>query len=208
MLDMPLPGLFAGVFGVPGYLLCHHYFDVMLGFVAFTWLIRSVLMLYGHKHHYMGYMLTWIGWIDIAVFTFCLQQLYFLNTDYLLISAGLIAGIDSCGYFAGKFYGKMRIIPAISPNKTLEGYMGAFVWLMVCFLMLLIVRDIQILYLTLFLSMVYVLAITGDLLVSYQKRILGVKDTGSMIPGHGGLLDRFDSWMYVIPFVYLIALIN
>jgi phosphatidate cytidylyltransferase len=109
------------------------------------------------------------------------------------------------GFFAGWKFGKHRVVPSFCPNKTFEGYLGAAIWLVVLEIIILILHHIPILRLTFSLVMVYILATTGDLLVSYQKRILNVKDSGSLIPGHGGFLDRFDSWILVVPFVYFIV---
>ena len=168
-----------------------------------SWAIRVVCMFLGKR--LQPVVLSLLQLYDISVMVAATIGLYQMNHQLLILTVMTIIGIDSVGYFAGKAYGKHRIVPKISPNKSLEGYIGALLWVLVVSSILLIVNEIPILRLTLVMGMVYILAITGDLLVSYQKRILKVKDSGSLMPGHGGLLDRFDSWLFVIPFMLFIV---
>ena len=142
--------------------------------------------------------------LDIAVLMKSSMLLYLIRPFALLSGVLLVVGVDTVGYFVGKSLGKRRLLPTISPNKTLEGYMGGALWVIAVGTIFMIVHQLPILPLTLALVVVYILSITGDLLVSYQKRILKVKDSGSLLPGHGGLLDRFDSWIFVIPFVLFV----
>ncbi len=132
-------------------------------------------------------------------------MVYVYSKLFLLGVWLLVIGIDTVGYFVGKQFGQHKIVPTISPKKSVEGYVGAMLWVVFVESITLIVNDIPILPLTLYFIIVYILATTGDLLVSYQKRTLNIKDSGTLIPGHGGVLDRFDSWLFVVPFVYLIV---
>lgn len=176
--------------------------------VAVTWGVRVIMMLCQYRFKLQKYVLSACLLMDISLFVSCFGAMYQNMPNMLIFIMVLVMGIDSVAYFVGKRFGKRRIAPRISPNKTLEGYLGAFAWLLLMQGIFMIDNNIQILLLTIVFCMVYILAITGDLLVSYQKRILDLKDTGSVLPGHGGLLDRFDSWIYVIPFVFLLANIN
>ena len=172
--------------------------------VAILWFLRTAwMLLVARKANPLILMVC--QFLDIAVLMKSSMLLYLIKPFALLSAVLLVIGVDTVGYFVGKSWGRHRLLPAISPNKTLEGYMGGALWVISVGAIFMIVHQLPILPLTLVLVVVYILSITGDLLVSYQKRTLKVKDSGALIPGHGGLLDRFDSWMFVIPFVLFIV---
>jgi len=111
---------------------------------------------------------------------------------------------DTGGYFAGKYFGKHKLYPIISPKKTWEGVVGGMV---LATAGLFVVRTVALPVLTvvdvLVLGPVLCLAgVIGDLSESMLKRALGVKDSGWILPGHGGLLDRIDSVLFVAPLLY------
>ena len=117
-----------------------------------------------------------------------------------------IAVFDISAYLFGTNFGKRKIFPNISPNKSLEGFVfGAII----CFLLLLAflyfqLIDIKILSILL-LSLLF--AVLGDIYESYFKRINNVKDSGTILPGHGGILDRIDSHMCTFPIVTIITIL-
>ena len=119
---------------------------------------------------------------------------------------------DTFAFFSGKLFGKHKLIPEISPNKTVEGSIGAVVGTVAVFLVYgLIVQfwvGLQVNYLSLILLAVLcsIVAQFGDLAASEIKRTCGVKDFGNLIPGHGGLVDRVDSLLFVCPVVYYYCL--
>ena len=202
MIALPQPAIWSCVLvGLcyPSYLFP----GVMAGIVYCLWLFRVVWMFISPRSA-NPYVLFACQQLDIALFTAASLLMYEVDKSLWLSVVAVVVGIDTFGYFGGRVFGRIKAFPLISPNKTLEGYMSALVWSFLVLSIILILRDIPILNLTLSMIMVYILATTGDLLVSYQKRILNVKDSSSLLPGHGGFLDRFDSWMLVIPFVYLI----
>ena len=121
------------------------------------------------------------------------------NLLFLLL---LIWTADSGAYFAGRKYGKNKLAPLISPGKTKEGAYAAFaasgivaffggLWLDLSF--------IQFVFFILLSAIVVIYSIGGDLLESVYKRRAGVKDSGALLPGHGGVLDRIDSLMSAAP---------
>lgn len=117
---------------------------------------------------------------------------------------------DIGGYFVGKLLGSKKITP-ISPNKTYEGMVGSFVFSLFPITFLLFFKpDILILiWKYIILSFVFSLICqAGDIIVSYYKRISGVKDTGKLLPGHGGLLDRIDGLIFVIIFAGILKIID
>lgn len=139
-----------------------------------------------------------------------------LGIFYVLISLGSAWLSDTGAYFAGRVFGRRRLAPQISPKKTVEGAIGgaifaAFTMLFVAWLYALTVSSvgyaIDVFYLRLFCMMPVLTAVSilGDLSASVIKRQFGVKDYGSIMPGHGGVMDRFDSALTVAPLVYLIS---
>lgn len=114
---------------------------------------------------------------------------------------------DTAAYFAGSFLGKHKLIEAISPNKTVEGSVGAIVGSVVGFLIYGAVLSALGYVVNYFLLIVLallcgVVAQLGDLSASLMKRAYQAKDFGNLIPGHGGLLDRVDSLLFITPLVY------
>ena len=107
-------------------------------------------------------------------------------------------------YFGGKKFGKRKFLPNISPNKTFEGFIIGI--LGTC---LLVMPIMGIFYIYVFLKLLFIIlvvslfSVIGDATASLFKRISGVKDSSNLIPGHGGVLDRFDSLLFVLPTFYL-----
>ena len=133
--------------------------------------------------------------------------------DYGLYYLGgamiLCAVTDVAAYLIGRSLGKHKLIPSVSPNKTVEGAVGGIVFAVLIMLLLGIGMEhwqlIQINYSRLFIYSVMATAVGqfGDLCMSSVKRVCGIKDFGNIFPGHGGMLDRFDSQLLVIPFTVL-----
>ncbi len=132
------------------------------------------------------------------------------NGLYLLIMTMLIGVItDIAAYFIGRKFGKLKLCKTISPNKTVEGAVGGTL----CTVLVLTavsgavawagVITINYPILITYLLLASVVGQLGDLSLSVVKRIVGIKDYGSLLPGHGGILDRFDSLLFVVPFTLL-----
>jgi phosphatidate cytidylyltransferase len=126
---------------------------------------------------------------------------------WVLFTVFTAMGSDSGGYFAGRAFGRHRLAPAVSPSKTVEGGIGAiagavFIAMLAKFVIIpqLGLREAMLLG-----AIVSVLAQLGDLCESALKRAFGAKDSGWIIPGHGGILDRLDSLLFPIVFVYYYA---
>lgn len=110
---------------------------------------------------------------------------------------------DSAAYVAGTLFGKHKIAPTVSPKKSLEGLFGGFLALFIAHFFIIARKGTSVADILMISWIVSVLATLGDFFESYLKRRAGVKDSGSLLPGHGGLLDRFDALIFVTPFVYL-----
>ncbi len=116
---------------------------------------------------------------------------------------------DSAAYFVGVTIGRRRILPALSPKKTWEGTVGGWIAATLTGAAIAFWSPLGLaVWLGAFIGLVGgILALFGDLAISMLKRQIGVKDSGVFLPGHGGFLDRLDSIMFVLPFVYQMALL-
>lgn len=128
--------------------------------------------------------------------------------SWLLLTIGAVFGSDSGGYFAGRYFGRRKLLPEVSPKKTVEGAAGAVGGaILAALLMHVLVGPLaltpgRVVMLAVVMS---VLAQFGDLVESALKRAFGAKDSGWIIPGHGGILDRLDSLLFPFVFAYYYA---
>lgn len=116
---------------------------------------------------------------------------------------------DSGAYFTGMKFGKHKLWPTISPKKTIEGSIGGIILAVLVALIFSFAKP-QLLSIGQAVALGVVIAVVGqfgDLIQSAYKRVKGIKDTGTILPGHGGILDRTDSWLIVFPAAHLLALI-
>ena len=109
---------------------------------------------------------------------------------------------DTFAYFTGYLFGKHKLIPKVSPKKTIEGSIGGVVGSTVGCIVFGYLFNLDMTAMIIIGSIGSVIAQFGDLFASSIKRYVGIKDYGKLIPGHGGVLDRFDSVILVAPFVY------
>ncbi len=141
---------------------------------------------------------------------------YFIETrgaenglTFVVYSLFLIWATDSGAYFIGRSMGKRKLWPEISPNKTVEGFIGGIFCAIIIAILFAIFTDIGVSVLVLCIATV-VLSIfgqVGDLVESALKRHYNVKDSGTILPGHGGILDRFDSLLFVLPLLHFMNLL-
>ena len=150
-----------------------------------------------------------LAFILIVTAILCLY-LYDLERSLILIAVMISVATDAFAFFAGKVLGRNKIFPIISPNKTLEGTIGGVVSsvvinsLMITLIFQNSLKTLDVIMLTLMIFICAVAAVFGDLLISSIKRQANLKDTGSLIPGHGGLLDRIDSHILCIPVFFVL----
>lgn len=126
--------------------------------------------------------------------------------EILLLTFLLTWASDVGGYAAGSRWGRHKLSPMLSPNKTWEGAIGGLLLSAAAAFIFFLVTDITELPATYALMVGLAASVGaqfGDLFVSGIKRYFGVKDSGNLIPGHGGVLDRFDSFLVVIPIIFL-----
>ncbi len=122
----------------------------------------------------------------------------------LLVSFILVWTNDSFAYFIGKKWGSTRLAPRVSPKKTIEGLAGGIFFTILAGSLVAMIRDDRDFGFWLGLSTVVALTSPiGDLLESKIKRLVKIKDSGSIIPGHGGILDRLDGFIFAIPLILI-----
>jgi phosphatidate cytidylyltransferase len=133
------------------------------------------------------------------------------GTLLLMLPISLTWATDTGAYFVGRSMGRHKLIPSVSPAKTVEGAVGGVLvaviaaWLYVTFLLRPVAQLTMLpVGLTIFAILVSCVGQTGDLAESLFKRDAGVKDSSRLLPGHGGILDRFDSLLFVLPVAYVL----
>jgi len=147
------------------------------------------------------------GWLILAPASGAVLYLHGLSSAgpwMVLYLVFLIATADSAAYFAGRRLGQRRLASRVSPGKSLEGVAGGLAAVMALALVVALAFDLAAPVHFVFLSLVTALAsILGDLTESLVKRRAGLKDSGSIVPGHGGILDRIDSFTAAAPIFVL-----
>ena len=150
----------------------------------------------------------------LVALPFALMNVLFAESNMLLLSVFVIIWLNDTGaYCTGSLIGKHKMFPRVSPGKSWEGLCGgAVVAMVVGWLLLADPVGFTGLSYTWWQAVITALVIVvfgtlGDLMESLMKRTLGIKDSGNVIPGHGGLLDRFDSMLLAVPAVVLLLLL-
>lgn len=162
----------------------------------------------------MRFFVPLLGVLPIPLALSSLYWLRIMPWGHLLVLLPIVVTFltDSGAYFVGVFMGKRKAFPNVSPNKTVEGCVGGIVigtiGVLAYGLIIQYFTDITFSIPTLLILGIVGSVITeaGDLAFSLLKRKLGIKDYGNLIPGHGGMLDRFDSMIFSAPAMYLLLL--
>ncbi|PNK71988.1 phosphatidate cytidylyltransferase [Streptococcus sp. FDAARGOS_256] len=131
--------------------------------------------------------------------------------DKVLLALFIVWATDSAAYLTGMNFGKHKLAPRVSPNKSIEGFVGGILGaVLITVIFMLVDSTVALPYgiyrMSLFAAFFSVAGQFGDLIESAMKRHFGVKDSGKFIPGHGGVLDRFDSMLIVFPMMHLFGL--
>lgn len=185
-----------------------------VGVLAFTALLFAELLISHCKMPFEKIAMTMVAGVLMPfLLTALVRMHYWGNGRYYIILPFVVAFLSDTGaYFAGRAFGKRKLAPVISPNKTVEGLIGgvigATVGVVIYGLVLQFAFDFRVSYL--YVPVYGILgslgAVFGDLCFSAIKRQTGIKDYGNLIPGHGGVWDRFDSMMVVAPLMEVLTL--
>ncbi|HEX4985140.1 MAG TPA: phosphatidate cytidylyltransferase [Burkholderiales bacterium] len=183
---------------------------LMLVAALLFWAVAAPLWLFRGWRPGSRWLMGAVGWVVLVpawLGAVCLQR-----QPWLLLAVMCAIWIaDTAAYFAGRRFGRRRLAPQISPGKTWEGVIGAFAAVLLyvtalSFLLQPSTGAYERIVLLIFAAALTVLGIVGDLFESWVKRSAGVKDSGSLLPGHGGVLDRIDSLTATLPFAALYLL--
>lgn len=198
--------LIAFMHKTPFYFYQNHVVLALLTFSSLFWILVAPICLMMRKIFNGKLLMSILGLLLIFATWVALVGLHAINPLLLLGAIGTVSIADSAAYFAGKKFGRLKLAPAISPGKTWEGVAGAMLAVTVyggalCYYLKYSVWLIVALWL------LVVLSIIGDLLESLLKRKADLKDSGQLLPGHGGILDRIDGLMPTLPitlfFIYI-----
>ena len=200
-----------------------HYYITFLILLNFSITKSGLLNLFDHLVLIIFYTLSSLiiigslfqkSNIHFSILGFLLNSTFFSiiyiisnqNLEYKLIFiiVTIISLCDIFAYLIGKRFGKSKIFPKISPNKSIEGYIGGAFCSLSLFGLIFIYLNLKDLNLILYVIIIIVASFIGDLYVSFFKRKLNIKDLGKIFPGHGGVLDRIDSWLFSFPLSFLI----
>ncbi len=177
-------------------------------FVVLYALFIVFMSLYYNKEYGINSIAASLSFPVIIAYSFsAFVELYGSNDGlfYLLLLINFSSVCDTGAYFTGVLFGKHKLCPNISPKKTVEGAIGGVVWSIICSVILCLAFDkADIMVYLCFATVPFcVVGMFGDLFASVIKRSVDLKDYGKLIPGHGGILDRFDSILLIAPVLKL-----
>ncbi len=192
----------------------HYHVAIYLAATAF-WLVLAPLWLtFGWQLNNVLIRIV-SGWLILLPLVLAMFDLRAYSPVLLLLLMAVVWIGDSAAFFSGKRFGKRKLAPGISPGKTWEGVAGAWLAVTLYAAIILLVAESQgrahafadgWLPLALLAWLLLYLSILGDLFESWIKRLAGAKDSGTLLPGHGGLLDRIDALTSSLPVAALIVL--
>lgn len=185
--------------------LVSHWWILALSFPAWCWATYVIGAYERNELMPNRYQLIIKGFFGFLILVACWKSLTILQgiSPFLLLTAlVLVWSVDTAAYFTGRRWGKTALAPRISPKKTWEGFWGGIIisvilmTILSCFLPF---SMRQRFYFILLSVLTALFAVIGDLFISLLKRQAGVKDSGRLLPGHGGMLDRVDSSLSALP---------
>lgn len=178
----------------------------ILLFVSCALMLYLIINLWTRPIDYVRYkyVFTLLYWgLPFGLATYIL---YHTERDIQEIFFGVILLLwtsDTMAYFTGKLFGKNKLFPSVSPGKTREGSLGAGLFAILVSIGYASMIGGNIFVWIIIAITVWIIGTLGDLVESRIKRVQNIKDSGSILPGHGGFLDRFDSLVMVLPFLLL-----
>tara|TARA_B100000131_G_scaffold129335_1_gene126223 strand:- start:159 stop:1082 length:924 start_codon:yes stop_codon:yes gene_type:complete len=148
---------------------------------------------------------TWFG-VGLGCIVYVLK---IMDAQFTLLTFACIAISDSTAYEVGRRFGTKKLAPSISPNKTVEGFVSALFIGSVLYSIVLNTTFEFPIYIDILIAIGFTIAgVLGDLFQSKIKRSIDIKDTSDILPGHGGVLDRIDSYLFCFPYVTILIMLN
>ncbi len=168
------------------------------------WLFLSVYLIWAHGLSQLP-MITpvfsaMLGWLIISLCWVSLQRLQ-LTPIYLLFMLLIVCLSDTAAYMGGRLWGRHLLAPTLSPKKTWEGFIAGLLFTLLSAIFIKHFIELKLTFgqLELLVLLTNLAAVAGDLFESQLKRLRGLKDSGHLLPGHGGILDRIDSLLAAAP---------
>lgn len=193
---------YIGYLGAVGIFLTNIFPNIPISLVFYLLTVFLLVSLLLNKNiKIIDIATTLLGVIYIPFSLFYVYKLD--NTIYIWLVFLIAFGTDTFAYIVGNLMGKNKLCPSISPNKTREGSLGGILGSLIITLVFGYFTDVNYLWRLVVLSIIAsVVSQTGDLVASRIKRLAEIKDYGFIMPGHGGVLDRFDSIIFSAPLIY------
>jgi len=216
MLSLGVGVLYVGTLAIPSLFWIWSADTIPVLFPLLTPLVIWLLIfLATHRHnntpeHFARFVYLQSMTILLMLFCYTLIEVHQLPNGILFLSGAFLGvwAADIAAYFTGKAMGKNKLCPSISPGKSVEGFMGGLFFGTITaatfWVQMLAMPMLTALVLALLLV---VISVAGDLGESALKRAVGVKDSGRILPGHGGILDRIDALLPSIPFVAMLWMV-
>ena len=213
-----------GVLFSIGYMTSREFFFISLIYMTFSfiYIMKRLDTLKVEKMFFGILVSAFLGY----AFSVFLSLKYSSNAQialfYLLMGLGSAWWSDAGAYFSGTFFGKHKLCPHVSPKKTVEGLVGGIVVAVIGNVLVALgymslcnkvapfgylisnTISVNILKIVLVTPILALVGVLGDLSASIIKRQTGIKDYGNLFPGHGGIMDRFDSVLFILPYLYVI----
>jgi phosphatidate cytidylyltransferase len=215
-IEKSAPGVIAYIAAIVYYFNLKFLFwkDPMLLLIGFMTLLMFAFVFAYPKFHTSQIMAAFFGFFYVAVMLSYVYHIRMLEHGlYLAFLIYLCSwGCDTCAYCVGKLIGKHKMTPKLSPKKSIEGAVGgvagaALLTALYCsiFRTQMEIGTAEIAAISIVAAIAALISMVGDLTASAIKRNYDIKDYGNLIPGHGGILDRFDSMIITAPIIYFLA---
>ena len=191
------------------YYLFDNNFETLIFLVILATFILLMVPVVNLKYTFIDVAITLLGFLYVGIF---FSFIYLVNIKdggqfyvWLIFIGSWMT--DTAAYYSGKFLGKTKLCPEVSPKKTVEGSLGGLLGSMICCAILGVVAKQYIATISIYHYLIIgalcgCFSQFGDLVASSVKRYVGIKDYSNLIPGHGGILDRFDSILFSGTVVY------
>ena len=180
------------------FLLIDKFYFILLNFTFYMILFYEVI------YNFKKYKYTILLYLLLSLISFQIFFIYFYDIFKFVFFILIIVLFDTFSYIMGSTFGKNKLIPNISPNKTYEGFLGGiFLSFFISFFYNLSFSIFNFIDFLIFYILIVIGGFFGDLIESYFKRVSLLKNSSNILPGHGGLFDRFDSVIFAIHFLIL-----
>ncbi len=191
------------VFEMVGYTKIEMAFAIVLVLLIYTVIVKN-------RYTFDHAAFSVLGALYVGIGFYYLIETRLYGIEYVVYALMVIWTTDSGAYFIGRKIGKRKLWPEISPNKTVEGFIGGILSAVVFAFIFQYFYPIASTYIVLIVVTVVasIVGQLGDLVESALKRHYEVKDSGKLLPGHGGILDRFDSLLFVLPLLHFLHFVG